>query len=112
MNALEIKAQLENLLTRVTEMEKEKGTYVFTEDQMLEFVKLIHDEFIKGVKTNIDNMIFDEDLVDLELDYNRQIEVTVDSDRIKDEVMNEINTDVYFDDFKTLVDNTYQTVKL
>lgn len=112
MNALEIKAQLENLLTRVTEMEKEKGTYVFTEDQMLEFVKLIHDEFIKGVKTNIDNMIFDEDLVELELDYNRQIEVTVDSDRIKDEVMNEINTDVYFDDFKILVDNTYQTVKL
>jgi len=112
MNALEIKAQLENLLTRVTEMEKEKGTYVFTEDQMLEFVKLIHDEFIKGVKINLDNMIFDEDLVDLELDYNRQIEVTIDSDRIKNEVMNEINTDVYFDDFKTLVDNTYKTVKL
>lgn len=112
MNALEIRAQLENLLTRVTEMEKEKGTYVFTEDQMLEFVKLIHDEFIKGVKINLDNMIFDEDLVDLELDYNRQIEVTIDSYRIKNEVMNEINTDVYFDDFKTLVDNTYQTVKL
>lgn len=112
MNALEIKAQLENLLTRVTEMEKEKGTYVFTEDQMLEFVKLIHDEFIKGVKINLDNMIFDEDLVDLELDYNRQIEVTIDSDRIKNEVMNEINTDVYFDDFKTLIDNTYKTVKL
>ena len=112
MNALEIKAQLENLLTRVTEMEKEKGTYVFTEDQMLEFVKLINDEFIKGVKINLDNMIFDEDLVDLELDYNRQIEVTIDSDRIKNEVMNEINTDVYFDDFKTLVDNTYKNVKL
>lgn len=112
MNALEIKAQLENLLTRVTEMENEKGTYVFTEDQMMEFVKSIHDEFIKGVKTNLDNMIFDEDLVDLELNYNRQIEVTIDSNRIKNEVMNEINTDVYFDDFKTLVDNTYKNVKL
>ena len=111
MNALEIKQQLENLLLRVNEIENEKGEYIFTEKQMIEFVKDLHDEFKKGMKANLEQMTFDEDLVDLELDYNRQISVSFDSDRIVEQVMNEIDFELEDDVVADTIQDSYARAK-
>lgn len=113
MNAIEIKAQLEELLTRVNSMENQYGDYVFSEEQMISFVRDLHEEFMKGVKLNIEQMHFDDadDFIDLELDYNKQISVSINTDTLSDRIMNEIDVDIDDDDLKVTIDNTYECMK-
>lgn len=112
MNIQEIRTQLEELTTKVNELEQQPTSgYTFTEEQMISFVKKLHEEFIEGVNTNIRNCSFDaDDIVELDFDsYSRSIEVSIDSKHIVDEVIDAVDDFSWEDeDVKVTVDNIYR----
>lgn len=64
----------------------------FTEEQVVEIAMELMSRTIVACKEAITNACFDDDnLVSLELNYNNQIEITVDNDAIKEAFSNEID---------------------
>ena len=90
----EIKAQLAELTTKVESLNENEGEYTFTKKQLEAFITAIMDGFIEDIRSDIKDMNFDEDVVELELDYNRTIQVTIDSNEIARAVNDEIDFDV------------------
>jgi hypothetical protein len=77
-----LKIDLFALVERVSTLSTQnEGTFTFTKEQLLSYSKFLIDETIENIKTNIENDL-DEDCLDeaieLELDYNRAIEVSID----------------------------------
>ena len=100
----EIKAQLAELTTKVESIKENEGEYTFTIKQLEKFITSIVDGFIEDVKSNIDNIHFSDEIVELELSYSREIEVSIDSAAIAGMVSDELSFDVHTIDINDYYD--------
>jgi hypothetical protein len=106
-----IKAQLEAFVSELEKLEDPAPTiYTFSEDEMVEFVTNLHDQFIKNLKSNIENHEFSDDIVNLEFDtYSRTMEVSLDSDELVDEIVEII--DIFDANITYTFDDIYKKIK-
>lgn len=112
MNIQEIKTQLEELITKVNELEHSTSEYTFTKEEMIKFVIQLNEQFVKDLKSNIRNASFDADsIVDLDFDsYSRTIEVTIDESALANIIEDEL-VSMDEDYIIPTVDNIYTDLK-
>ena len=104
----EMEIQLDALKTQLESVkEKSDDAYSFIQDEMIQFVKKLHDEFEAALKRGAYNADFG-DAIDLNL-YDREIEVSVDSERITDTVIDEMD---FSDSDDAILDTIADIVKV
>ena len=113
-NELEnIKTELNALMSRVDGLmakQSEQGEFNFTKEQLIEFVKLLIDKTVETVHEQLLDVNLDEDAVELEMSYDRRIEVNIDqrmfTESARDKI--DINTDdddVVFEQIEDVLKN-------
>ncbi len=102
-----LKIDLFALVERVSALSTQnEGTFTFTKEQLLSYSKFLIDETIENIKTNIENDL-DEDCLDeaieLELDYNRAIEVSIDIRAVRCQIRSIVDDSVATGDMEDSV---------
>ena len=109
-NELEnIKTELNALMSRVDGLmakQSEQGEFNFTKEQLIEFVKLLIDKTVETVHEQLLDVNLDEDAVELEMSYDRRIEVSIDqrmvTEAARDTIdINTIDNDEIFEQIET-----------
>jgi len=77
-----LKIELFNLVERVSTLStKNEGTFSFTKEQLLSYSKFLIDEAVESITTGIKNDITEDsidEIIELEMGYDRDIRVTID----------------------------------
>jgi hypothetical protein len=88
-----------SLDTVIDAPEPEECKYTFTESELIKFTKELIQRSLDNIKDILDNVtINDDDHVSLELGWDNQIQIDLDGERIKREIMDEIEDGVSFND--------------
>lgn len=114
MNLEEIKKQIAELVIQVDELAQSQqtgGDYVFTQEQMIKFVEKMHENFLVGAKSNIeDNCSIDEDVIELSM-YDKTIEVEINQSQIFDLIADAMDQGFDEDEITTDINIIYKQVK-
>ena len=90
MNIQEIKTQLEELTTKVNELEHSTSEYTFTKEEMIKFITQLNEQFV----SNISNILIDAESI-VELDFNphsRTIDVSIIGSALSDIIEEELES--------------------
>ena len=80
-------------------LEPEEAKYTFTESDLIAFATKLTQRALDSVEESLENAdISNDDHVSLELNWNNTIEVELDSERIKKDIMNEIKDNISLDE--------------
>jgi hypothetical protein len=113
-NELEnIKNELSELMIRVDGLmakQSEQGEFSFTKEQLIDFAKVLIDKTVETIHEQLRDINLDEDVVELEMSYDRCIEVSIDQRMVADAARDtiDINTDdddVVFEQIETTLKN-------
>lgn len=107
-----IKNQLAELTVKVNGIGSTNNEYIFTQEEMIDFVTSLHDEFTTGIRANIEmNLELEPDWVELSLDGT---EITIDFDEsyAKNMIVSQIlDTEIDEEDILTTINQTYKKYK-
>jgi hypothetical protein len=84
MNLQEIKTQLDALNKAVTEIDSAKAEYIFTKEQMEQFVKHIASTMVESINQSIDyEFELDEDAIEVDIssNYGKSFEINLEIDK-------------------------------
>jgi hypothetical protein len=92
-NLEQLKQDLANLTERVNcAMTLTDGSIYLTREQLKKIINTIQKQTIEYIKEEIEDIRLDgEDYVELELNYNREIEVTFDNNTFRKDIERNIN---------------------
>lgn len=91
----QLKQDLATLAERINKVtENTDGQIHLTKEQLKKLISIVQEQTIEHIKSEIDDMNFDEsDYVSLDFDsYSRQIEVELDETPLKNEIKHHINS--------------------
>ena len=108
-NLEQIKQQLEELTSKVNSIQKSEGQYMFTEEEMIKFVKQLGESFLEHVK-NIDFNVDIEANTSLDL-YDKTIELNIDNDEITRDFLSQMDLDYDEDSILYTITDLYKKVK-
>lgn len=84
-----------SLDTVIDAPEPEEAKYTFTESDLIAFATKLTQRALTSVQESLENVdISNDDHVSLELDWNNTIQIEIDSERIKKDIMDEIESNV------------------
>lgn len=93
MTIEEIKKQIEELTKAVNELPQPgEDSFTFTREQLVSFTNELVGRIKNEVRSEVNSITFDENIVSLSIDYNNTIEVDVDSGSITDEVVGAVDS--------------------
>lgn len=100
MTIEEIKKQLDELTKAVNEISEQDTTekFVFTKEQMIAFVTELVNNIEETVGEAVRSYDIDDDVVELSMDYGREISVNIDTHSITSGIMDEIDLNMSEDD--------------
>lgn len=107
----EMESKLNELNSQVQSIESSTGDYVFTHDEMIGFMNKFIKQMESHVKDQIQDLDFGDDYVSLDL-YDKQLEVSVDSDQIIRDTINSIDFGSTDDlDMVDSINDLYKSIK-
>lgn len=84
-----------SLDTVIDAPEPEEAKYTFTESDLIAFATKLTERAINSVKESLENVdISNDDHVSLELDWNNTIQIELDEERIKKDIIDEIEDNI------------------
>jgi hypothetical protein len=84
-----------NLDTVIDAPEPEERKFTFTESELIDFTTRLVQNTLASVQETLESTdISNDDHVSLELDWNNTIQIEIDSERIKKDIMDEIEDNV------------------
>lgn len=99
----EIQQQLAELTNEVNQLaNQEVKAFTFTEDEMRQFVKDLYNEFYIHLEKTLDDITYDDEIVDLSM-YNNRIEIEVQADEIRRQITSEMDISMEDDDIDATV---------
>ena len=112
-----LKIELFALVERVSALStKNEGTYTFTKEQLLSYSKFLIDKTVSNIQTCIKQEICLADLLDeaieLEMGYNREIDVRIDERAVQSQLNSIIEESVAAEDIENSVNNALEQVLL
>jgi hypothetical protein len=93
-----LKIELFNLVERVSTLStKNEGTFSFTKEQLQNYSKFLINEAVNSITAGIQNDITEDSLdeiIELEIGYNRDIRVTIDERGFQQQIISVIEDSV------------------
>jgi hypothetical protein len=84
-----------NLDTVIDTPERNEPKYTFTESDLITFATKLTERALNSVKESLENVdISNDDHVSLELDWNNTIQIELDEERIKKDIMDEVEGNI------------------